>query len=101
VKLKATGILFKRIKRNITASPYLHVAATGSITFALVIVGVFSLLFVNINKAINAWEKTSALWLISKTGPPRKTLKARDKACPISRRWHKFVSSPSSRLGNI
>jgi cell division transport system permease protein len=61
VKFKTTGTLYKRIKRNITASPFLHVAAMGSIVFALVIVGIFSLLFVNINEAIKVWEKNIRL----------------------------------------
>ena len=57
MKLKNTKALLHRIKRNIAASPHLHVAATASIAFALVIVGIFVLLFVNINQAIKAWEK--------------------------------------------
>jgi cell division transport system permease protein len=57
MKPKRVGSLLKRIMQNVAASPYLHVAATGSIAFALVIVGVFFLLFVNINQAIKAWQK--------------------------------------------
>lgn len=57
MNLKPTGSLLKRIRQNITTSPYLYVAATGSIAFALVIVGVFFLLFVNVRQSINAWQK--------------------------------------------
>jgi cell division transport system permease protein len=57
MKAKATGCLLKRIRRNISASPYLHMAAAGSIAVGLVIVGVFFLLFVNIHQSIRAWQK--------------------------------------------
>lgn len=80
MKLKTTGTLFKRIKRNITASPFLDVAATGSIAFALVIVGVFSLLFVNINEAIKMWEKNIRLVAYLKDQTPTEDVESLRKS---------------------
>ncbi len=49
--------IFRRIKRNFWAVPHLHVAATGTIAFSLLIAGVFLVLYTNVNDLIAVWKK--------------------------------------------
>ncbi|MBW2107858.1 MAG: ABC transporter permease, partial [Deltaproteobacteria bacterium] len=48
--------VFRRIRRNLSASPWLHLTATASIMFALVVVGIFFLLFINIGHSLKQWQ---------------------------------------------
>lgn len=57
MRAAGTSGLLKRMKRNFASAPCLHLAATGSIAFALLIIGIFFLLFVNINNAAEKWQK--------------------------------------------
>lgn len=48
--------ILRRIRRNLSASPWLHLTTTASIAFALVVVGIFFLLFVNIGHCLKQWQ---------------------------------------------
>ncbi len=51
-----TSIL-QRVQRNIASSPYLHLAATCTITFCLVITGAFAILYINVDDLIKGWQE--------------------------------------------
>jgi cell division transport system permease protein len=48
---------YRRVRRNISASPYLCLAAAGTIAFSLLILGVFFLLYVNVNDLLASWKQ--------------------------------------------
>ncbi len=49
--------VFRRVGRNMSTSKSLHLAATGSIAFSLLILGVFAILYVNINHVVTSWQE--------------------------------------------
>jgi len=49
--------VLRRMKRNVTATPYLHLAATGTIGLCLLIMGCFIILYSNLNDLIDVWQK--------------------------------------------
>lgn len=56
MNLTTLSFIFQRVRRNISTSPYLHVATTGTIAFSLLIIGAFGLVYVNINHLIRSWQ---------------------------------------------
>jgi cell division transport system permease protein len=50
------SFIFQRVRRNISTSPYLHLATTATIAFSLLIIGAFGLIYVNINNLIRSWQ---------------------------------------------
>ncbi|OEU44452.1 MAG: hypothetical protein BBJ60_06855 [Desulfobacterales bacterium S7086C20] len=49
--------VLKRMKRNFVATPYLHLAATGTIGLCLLITGCFIILYTNLNDLIEVWQQ--------------------------------------------
>jgi len=56
MNLNTLSFIFQRVWRNISTSPYLHLATTATIAFSLVIIGTFGLVYVNINNLIRSWQ---------------------------------------------
>jgi len=56
MSLTTLSFIFQRVRRNISTSPYLHLATTATIAFSLLIIGTFGLLYVNINHLIRSWQ---------------------------------------------
>ena len=56
MNLAMVSSVFRRVGRNISTSPYLHLAATASVAFSLLILGVFAILYVNINHLVRSWQ---------------------------------------------
>jgi cell division transport system permease protein len=50
-----TSVL-KRMNRNFKTMPHLHLAATGTITFSLLVAGLFLIVYTNINDLIDTWK---------------------------------------------
>jgi cell division transport system permease protein len=48
---------YRRVRRHVSSSPYLHLAATGTIAFSLLILGIFFILYVNINDLLTSWQQ--------------------------------------------
>ncbi|NVM56493.1 MAG: ABC transporter permease [Desulfobacterales bacterium] len=57
MNLTMLSSVFRRAMRNISAAPYLHVAATGTMAFSLLIIGAFAVICVNINDLIRLWQQ--------------------------------------------
>ncbi|NVM20647.1 MAG: ABC transporter permease [Desulfobacterales bacterium] len=57
MNLTILSSVFRRALRNISASPYLHMAATGTIAFSILIIGAFAMLYMNINDLIGSWQQ--------------------------------------------
>ena len=49
--------VIRRVRRNIAAGPYLHLAATATIAFSMLILGVFAILYVNISDLLRSWQQ--------------------------------------------
>ncbi len=62
--------ILRRIRRNISAAPYINVATTGSISFSLVIIGIFVLLHINISDVIKGWQHNIRLVAYLGDGTP-------------------------------
>jgi cell division transport system permease protein len=62
--------ILRRIRRNISAAPYINVATTGSISFSLVIIGIFVLLHINISDLIKGWQHNIRLVAYLGDGTP-------------------------------
>jgi cell division transport system permease protein len=56
MNLTTLSFIFQRVRRNISTSPYLHLATTATIAFSLLIIGAFGLVYVNINNLIRSWQ---------------------------------------------
>jgi len=54
--LTTLSSIFQRVRRNISTSPHLHWAATATIAFSLLIIGTFTLVYVNVNGLIKSWQ---------------------------------------------
>ena len=57
MNLTMLSSVFQRVKRSFSTSPYLHLAATATIAFSLLIIGLFAILHVNINDLIRSWQQ--------------------------------------------
>ena len=66
----------QRMRRNISATPYLHLAATGTIAFSLLILGVFAILYVNINDLIRSWQQNIRVVAYLKEELPQEQLES-------------------------
>jgi cell division transport system permease protein len=64
------GSVFKRTKRNFRAVPHLHVAATSTVVFSLLIAGMFLILYANVNDLIDAWKQDFRVIAYVKKGLP-------------------------------
>jgi len=56
MNLTTLSFILQRVRRNISTSPYLHLATTATIAFSLLIIGAFGLVYVNINNLIRSWQ---------------------------------------------
>lgn len=57
MNLTKLSSIFQRVRKNVSASPYLHLAATATIAFSLLVIGVFAMLYVNISALIHSWQQ--------------------------------------------
>ncbi|MDY6987407.1 MAG: permease-like cell division protein FtsX [Thermodesulfobacteriota bacterium] len=57
MNLTVLSSVLRRVRRNIAAGPYLHLAATATIAFSMLILGVFSILYVNISDLLRSWQQ--------------------------------------------
>jgi cell division transport system permease protein len=56
MNLTALSFVIQRVRRNISTSPYLHLATTATIAFSLLIIGAFALVYINTNRLIRTWQ---------------------------------------------
>ena len=47
----------RRVQKNFSTNPYLHLATAATIAFSLLIIGIFAILYVNINDLIRSWQE--------------------------------------------
>jgi cell division transport system permease protein len=57
VNLTILSSVIRRVRRNISTNPYLHLAATATLAFSMLILGVFAILYVNINDLFRSWQE--------------------------------------------
>ena len=57
MNLTVLSSVIQRVRRNIAAGPYLHLAATATIALSLLILGVFAILYVNISDLVWSWQQ--------------------------------------------
>ncbi len=48
--------VLRRAARNMSSNPYLHLASTGTMAFSLLVIGAFTVLYVNINHLLGSWQ---------------------------------------------
>ncbi len=63
--------IVQRVRRNFSSSPYLHLAATCTITFCLVITGALAILYVNIEDLIKGWQENIRVVAYISDGLPK------------------------------
>ncbi len=66
--------ILRRAFRNASANPYLHLAATGTMAFSLLIIGTFSVVYVNINGLIRSWQLNIRIVAYVKDGVPEASI---------------------------
>lgn len=56
MNLTTLSSIFQRVRRNVSTTPYLHLATTATIAFSLLIIGTFALVYTNISDFIRSWQ---------------------------------------------
>ena len=56
MNLTTRSSIFQRVRRNVSTTPYLHLATTATIAFSLLIIGTFALVYANISDLIRSWQ---------------------------------------------
>jgi cell division transport system permease protein len=70
MNLTTLSSIFQRVRRNVSTTPYLHLATTATIAFSLLIIGTFALVYANISDLIRSCQDNIRVVAYLKDGLP-------------------------------